>query len=332
METWERLLQRTRRSQRKRIVNQLKENATILSMKIYLLCPYVKNNRSYSIHQLCSYINALGREGYILYAPNPDNQFLNLYPEIPRVKIQPVVTVEDIPENMLIVPDIYHVSTIRNQCKSIRYAVWWLSGSVVSDLEQVFTQLQGVSMVHLFPTYFAYVTIRPLLPVGTKVFFLGDNVADEFIVSTPDISKMEKQDLVAYSGSMDQMSALLCEAANIKCVDVSMLRIEDRISVYQKAKVFTNFGYYLGKDRFMREAAVSGCVVVTHKSGAAGYKEDVPIDEKVGFDTEVPLMIANIFNNFESYYVKQDGLRSMVKSEKTDNIVKTQLFLETIAM
>jgi len=46
----------------------------------------------------------------------------------------------------------------------------------------------------------------------------------------------------------------------------------------------------LGKDRFMREAAVSGCVVVTHKSGAAGYKEDVPIDEKVGFDTEMPLI------------------------------------------
>lgn len=299
-------------------------------MKIYLLCPYIKNNRTYSIHQLCSYINALGREGYILYVPNPENQFNSLYPEIPRVKIHPVGMIDDKPENMIITLDMYQIASIRNQCKNIRIAVWWLTGSVVSDLEQVFQQLQGISIIHLFPTYFSYVTVRPLLPVGTKVFFIGDNVEDAFIVSSPDISKLQKENLVAYAGTMDQMSAVLCENANIHCVDVSMLCIEDRVEIYKKAKVFTNFGYYLGKDRFMREAAVSGCVVVTHKSGAAGCKEDTPIDEKIGFDTEAPVMIANIFNNFEKYYMKQDGLRSLVKAEKTDNIINTQLFLENI--
>lgn len=299
-------------------------------MKIYLLSPLVKNNRSYSIHQLCSYINALGREGYILYAPNPNNEFNSIYPDMPRVKIHPIGMLADDSKNMIILPDISLVPLIRSQCKNIRIAIWWVGSNIVSDLENIFNELQGTTLIHIFPTYFSYVTVRPLLPIGTKVFFIGDNVDDTFIVSNPDIYKLQKENLVAYSGTMDNMSRLLCENSNIKCVDVSMLRKEDRIEVYKKAKVFTNFGYYLGKDRFMREAASSGCVIVTHKSGAAGYKEDIPIEEKVGFDTDAPVMIANIFNDFETYYIKQEPLRAIIKSEKTENIIKTQMFLENI--
>lgn len=50
------------------------------------------------------------------------------------------------------------------------------------------------------------------------------------------------------------------------------------------SKVYIDFGNHPGKDRFPREAAISGCCIITGKRGAANYYEDVRIPEKFKFN------------------------------------------------
>lgn len=51
-----------------------------------------------------------------------------------------------------------------------------------------------------------------------------------------------------------------------------------------KSKVYIDFGNHPGKDRIPREAAISGCIVITGKRGAAAFAEDVCIPETYKFD------------------------------------------------
>lgn len=302
--------------------------STHSSMKIYILSPRVREEHTYSLHQLCSHINALRSEAYIFYGPNPEQTYTNLYPEIPRVKVHPVNMIEDSAENLFIVSDPSQVAPLYTQCKNIRYAIWWLHPSLSYPLEHIL--LQDIPIIHLFPTMYTYYTVRPLLAVGSKVFFLGDSIEDRFIVFSPEEFLDSKENVVVYHGKIDQMTSFICENTGISCIDVSSLTAEQRREVYKRAKVFANFGYHLGKSLYMREAAACGCIIITHRSGAANCKEDIPIEEKIGFDTEIVPLLSDIFQNFQTYYIKQDDFRLGIRGEKTEAIVKTQLFLENV--
>ena len=94
--------------------------------------------------------------------------------------------------------------------------------------------------------------------------------------------------------------------------------------VYQNlisGKLYIDFGNHPGKDRFPREAAISGCCILTDKKGSAAYHKDVPILEKYKFedkDENINQIIERIefcltnysaaINDFKEYreYIKQE--------------------------
>ena len=76
-------------------------------------------------------------------------------------------------------------------------------------------------------------------------------------------------------------------------------------------------------DRIPREAAISGCCVITGRKGAAAYHEDVPILEKYKFDDnaenvhyEVIAKIRDIFDNYEQYTLDFDDYIEFIKNQK----------------
>ena len=62
-----------------------------------------------------------------------------------------------------------------------------------------------------------------------------------------------------------------------------------------ESKVYIDFGNHLGKDRIPREVA-SGCCIITGKTGADKYKEDVYIGEKFKFDEAINFLFMSIIN------------------------------------
>ena len=89
-----------------------------------------------------------------------------------------------------------------------------------------------------------------------------------------------------------------------------------------KSKVYIDFGYHPGKDRIPREAAISGCVVITGRRGAAGNDIDINIPDEFKFDDnklnleEVIGKIHEVFDNFEAAHEKQADYRARILDDK----------------
>ena len=91
-----------------------------------------------------------------------------------------------------------------------------------------------------------------------------------------------------------------------------------------RAKVYIDFGNHPGRDRIPREAAVSGCCVVTGRRGAAGNPNDIAIDESFKFndtdDNLIPIVerIKDIFANFRKNYESQRKYREQIMTERAE--------------
>lgn len=89
----------------------------------------------------------------------------------------------------------------------------------------------------------------------------------------------------------------------------------------ERAKVYIDFGSHPGKDRIPREAALSGCVVITGKRGAAANDIDINIPAEFKFDIEstcgdIIKKIRDVFENFEENYRKQKNYRARILDDK----------------
>lgn len=73
------------------------------------------------------------------------------------------------------------------------------------------------------------------------------------------------------------------------------------IGLFQKSKLYIDFGVFSGRERLPREAVMCGCCILTSKSGTAGYYEDNPIPNEYKVeDVNTALdMIQHIIRNYE---------------------------------
>ena len=86
--------------------------------------------------------------------------------------------------------------------------------------------------------------------------------------------------------------------------------------------IYVDFGNHPGKDRIPREAAMSGCCVITGMRGAAGNPVDVMIPSKYKFDDKhakisgILNCIRDIFSDYEKHYREQEEYRDKIRNEK----------------
>ena len=91
----------------------------------------------------------------------------------------------------------------------------------------------------------------------------------------------------------------------------------------QGARYYIDFGHHPGKDRLPREAAASGCLVMTLKAGAAQFFEDVPIAAIYKFsksDVEngaLQQSLQKIDTDYASHWHDQQRYRSRIRQEKS---------------
>jgi len=91
------------------------------------------------------------------------------------------------------------------------------------------------------------------------------------------------------------------------------------------ARVYIDFGTHPGSDRLPREAAISGCCVVTGRQGSAGNPLDVPVPDKYKFDekdesvfSKVDSVLADILSNYQDRVADfEEYRRQIVMQEKS---------------
>lgn len=283
--------------------------------KVYIVCPRVRTGGPENQHHLCDYLNVLGAEAYIYYQPNEDRDYDLLYPEFTNARV--CEQIEDSTDTVIVIPEICRIRDFRNSFPNSTIAVHWLSytnaalfGSLRANI------VDEANAIHLFQSYYEYVMVRPHLSWGTWWFFVTDCISDEYLALDPRAYIPGKQDMLCFNGNKDKITQNICGFAGITCTAISGMPKAEVMEVLQRSKVYVDMGYHPGKDRLPREAAMHGCVVVTNMSGSAAYIEDVPIEEKVRFESDLYGLIPKIFAGYEHYFTRQQTYRDVIRGEK----------------
>jgi hypothetical protein len=89
------------------------------------------------------------------------------------------------------------------------------------------------------------------------------------------------------------------------------------------SKLYVDFGHHPGKDRMPREAARAGCCILTSRTGAANFEEDVPIPGDCKFQTtdkavpRIASAIRDMLSNFDVQTKRFERYRQAIAVEKT---------------
>ena len=164
--------------------------------------------------------------------------------------------------------------------------------------------------------------------IKNNVYFLGDYINDSFMKE----SNKEKKNQVLYNPKKGYKftQQIINESSNLNWIPIQGLTTDGVRNLLQESKVYIDFGNHPGKDRFPREAAMSGCCIITGKNGSAANDIDVPIDSKYKYERknnnveEIIKMIKYCLDNYEKAVLDFESYKQSIKEEeqKFENDIK----------
>lgn len=277
--------------------------------KIYVLCPAcVKTGGTELLHQLVNELNHLEKDAHITYVELPEsgcpmNEAFSCY-------VEHYLTEQDIEDsegNILVVPEIY--CTMMKKYPLIKKYIWWLSvdnylmynsfadrkqlcgvksaikASLTGKLHDK-TALIKTAEFHLCQSQYAIEYVKSVGVAESQIAYLSDYVNDVYLANSEKQKQMRKEDVILYNPKKGATftKKLMEVAPELNWVPLINMTTEEVQQRMQTSKVYIDFGNHPGKDRFPREAAISGCMVLTGMRGSAKYYEDVRIPAKYKFD------------------------------------------------
>lgn len=313
------------------------------STKIYVASPgNVATGGPELLHQLVYELNKLGKSAYMLYYKKTENN--PVHEAYKHYKNPYVDSIEDVEDNILIVPEV--VTDLLYNYRNIQKIIWWLSvdnyykrfnsNNMIKQIIKKILYSLGYFNVYKFDkkeSIFHFVQSeyakQHLLSKGImEIQFLGDYLNKHFIENQSNNINSHKKNIVVYNPKkgIEFTKKLINLANDIKFVPIENMTREEVAELLSSAKVYIDFGNHPGKDRIPREAAISGCCVITGKQGSSKYYEDVAIEDEFKFDDsekEIPKIIKkikDIFNDYELNSNKFDFYREKIKNEQLEFI------------
>lgn len=244
-----------------------------------------------ALHQLVHTIN-VAKPGFGAMCYTPFEQMFSVTEAYAQYNV-PTIAKDDIPKDAVVVfPEIYpHLFPFFPQ----RKAFWWLSvdnhGSHgVGSLDDVWIHLaqSEYARQHIESTY------------GAVTLMLTDYVNPMYTPST-NTHRLPRVAVNPTKGG-NQIDSLGID--NVKLQNMSREQVKTEL---EDSMVYVDFGHHPGRDRFPREACLSGAVVFTTRLGSARNAVDVPVDEWFKFDVAEELIpkIAKVFSDYSAFREQQ---------------------------
>ena len=300
-------------------------------------------------HQLVNELVDLGQDAYLVYVDKGKLAPGTKVPEAYRKYKVPVSdTVEDSPENMLVLPEIYF--DFIYQFTRIQIGCWWMSvdnhysNACLWDMvrfmpglwNKVFTlyrffqagfyrnsrsdlRRQDARIVHFYQSAYAK---RHLIRAGFQtVLPLSDYIHPDLFRK----SSVPKEDIILYNPKKGRryVSMLMKRLPDFLFIPLKGFSREQLNEVFDRAKLYVDFGPFPGKDRIPREAVLHGCCLITGRFGAASCYEDVPIPDKYKFSMKgwipwnrIIALIRSVFEDYETHGHDFDRMRESIGCER----------------
>lgn len=229
-----------------------------------------------------------------------------------------VSEVDDNENNLIIIPEIW--PDVLDGYQNIQKSIWWLSvanalGTDQRDFHLKLTQPEYLGVHHFYQSQYAYWF---LLNHGAQyVYPLFDYINRDYIT---DITYKNRNDVVLYNPKkgIEITKQLMDENPDIEFIPLINMNRDQLRELMLKSKLYIDFGHHPGKDKFPREAATCGCVLITSFNGSARFFQDIMIDPQYKFDDTiegVSPLIKDIFDNFEKHFNNFNLYRKVIKAE-----------------
>lgn len=156
-----------------------------------------------------------------------------------------------------------------------------------------------------------------------RVIRLTDYINPE-ILNNVDTTNKKKEDIILYNPSkgIRYTKKLMKKIPGYKFIALKGFTREQLNELFDKAKLYIDFGPFPGKDRLPREAAIHNCCIITGRFGASGFFEDVPIYGQYKFDmlhpnyNSIKERIDYIFAHYDECIKDFAYMRDVIKHEQ----------------
>lgn len=302
--------------------------------KIYIACPaQTATGGPELLHQLCYKLKKLGYNSYMYYYDrngneNPINKRYEIY------NVEYTDRIEDDKKNIIIVPEV-NVNLLK-KFKKIKKTIWWLSvdnyfESKKSIRKKIIT-LFGIldfnyrdrDVIHLAQSQYAIEFLKESGINKEKIYYLSDYLNKIFLENSKNNDKNKKLDYILYNPKKgyEFTKKIIDNSRHLQWVPLENLTYDEMSNLLMQSKIYIDFGNHPGKDRIPREAAISGCCIITGKRGSARFKEDVFIEEEYKFedkDDNIGIIVEKIeymLKNYESESINFKEYRERILKEE----------------
>ena len=279
----------------------------ITKSKIVILCPHKKTGGPELQHQLVNQLNKIGRKAFICYFPfeqdfTPHEEYLKYE--------APICKFIDDSETFFLVSE--SATFLIKSIKNADYGIWWLS------VDNYYRSKGDLFIRDFFYKYLSLFKSRvPISQLNSPIHFtqsayakyfleqhninsymLSDYLSQEHTVKFKSNVNNNKDDIIVFNPKKGKKitSKLIKLCTGFNFVPIQGMSSSEVSDLLNKAKIYIDFGNHPGKDRLPREAAISGCCVITNKNGSAKNRFDIPISSIYKLDDTS----RSFFKEFES--------------------------------
>lgn len=309
----------------------------------YIICPAnYSTGGPLLLHQLAYKLISKGYKAMMYYYKTENCDLNNpVHENYKKFNIPYVLEVDDNSNNIIVIPEVFPEYIF--DYKNIQRVIWWLSvdnfllthSKKPSFSLKRFLGLKEKRYYYNFknkPKHYHWVqstyAVNFLKKKKVKdAMYLSDYLDDVFLndVKNLDFKNLNKQNNIVYNPSkgIEITQELINFAPNFNWIPIQNMTPAEVKNLLLTSKVYIDFGNHPGKDRIPREAAVSGCVVITNKKGSANYFEDVTIEELYKFEDVLSNkekfvnLIDDVFLNFPDHSDKFEAYRKLLFNEES---------------
>lgn len=310
--------------------------------KIYIAAPgNFTSGGPELLHQLCAELVSNGYNAFMYYYIYKDKSD-PVHPELKLYEVPYVFEIQEEENNLLIIPEI--ITQLVFKHKKIRKAIWWLSVdfyyAAIEDLKKrlgikwYLLNLLGIRRVykfqkslrnklfHMVQSKYAYDFVKS--KNESNVFYLSDYLNDTYLSSEPECYREQKKNQIAYNPTkgVKFTQALISAHPDLEWIPIKNMVRSEVVQLLRDTKVYIDFGNHPGKDRIPREAALSGCILVTGRDGSAANTDDVSISDELKIEAipdniqRIGDKIKDIFSNYNTYFDSLEDYRQKIFHEK----------------
>ena len=285
--------------------------------KIYIACPALfATGGTELLHQLNSKLKKNGYNVYMYYyngkkGEDPISERFKIY------DVDFVETIEDDENNIIIVPEI-NTNLLKN-FKKIKKVIWWMSvdnyfkekNRKKNKIRNIFGLLdfnyKSKEIIHFSQSKYSTEFLLEQGISSENIYYLSDYLNQTFLQKTQQKSNITKKNRVLYNPKKgyEFTKKIIDKGKDICWVPLENLKPDEMCDLMMKSKVYIDFGNHPGKDRIPREAAISGCCIITGKRGSAKNNEDIPILEEYKFE-DLESNIDNILEKIRHIMVEYE--------------------------